>query len=70
MPRYFFHARLGDERIPDLVGVAIDDLENVRDYVLEAATELKVKDDWMFDVTDEDGEVQLVIPVAELRVKH
>jgi len=73
MPRYFFNARIGDELIPDPEGEELRDpdraWEIARVMVLELLKTEGAETGLMnavLEVTDDEGEVVLEFPFAEV----
>lgn len=68
MGRYYFRARLGDQVIPDDVGVDLRDVADIRNLISTVLHQSRVNLslEWVFDVADEDGRIVLVVPLAEI----
>jgi hypothetical protein len=77
MPRFFFHIRTESALIVDDEGEDQKDLVSVREQALESARELmagcvlrgKEPDGDKFEITDEAGEVVLVLPFRDALTK-
>ena len=67
-----FHARLGNQLLPDDVGVEVCRRHDLKRVVLETLREsqLDLSPDWTFEIVDESGELVMRVPIAELPGKH
>ena len=75
MPRYFFNVSGPDREIGDSGGKRLWDLEGARQIALETARDL-VQDaalqweGWSFQITDDAGQMLLVVPFSDAPMKH
>jgi hypothetical protein len=75
MPRYFFVADGPDRLIDDPEGVDLPSLEAAQQASLDLARDI-VRDsnltweDWSFQITDNAGQMLLLVPFSDALVRH
>jgi hypothetical protein len=69
MPRYYLHVRTPTDLIKDPEGETRADLEAIRLEAIESAREILADRrhaiSWLFEISDPEGNVLLVVPFTE-----
>jgi hypothetical protein len=68
MARFYFHLRAGDEFIPDMTGVDLEDSGASARHIMRILEKVGVWDyrGWSFEITDEGGEFVDRVKVEEI----